>query len=318
MTKRKLIILLAITALAFLTACSDRIETPSEGENSTIVFRSKSENGIEASIIFCKGISKKTGNPIKADTIFTLNEKAKVYAAIKLSNRKLNEDKDLMFHIDWLDSAGNSFYKKRIELTSSDTSANLSSSISISPDKRNVGNYMVRVYLFRELIAEKYFQLEKTVKTPKESKKEEKPKKKINSKKKDINKKGVKPKVNNETLNAGIILCRKISKKTGKPIGAGIEFTIKEKAKVKAIVNFEKPGIKPNEQMKFYFNWIGPDGKIFYKKRIVYTSSNPSFTLSNSISIAPEKRKPGNYILQIVFKKKIIAEQKFELVISSN
>ena len=318
MTFRKLIILLPITALTFLTVCSDRIETPSEGKNSTITFRSKSANGIEASIIFCKGISKKTGRPIKADTIFTLNEKAKVYVAVKLFNRELNKDKDLMFHIDWLDSTGNSFYKKRIDLTPSDSSAILSSSISISPGKRNAGKYILRVYLFRELIAEKYFYLDKSVKKSKSNKKQETSKKKIKSEKKVENKISVKTKLTDETLNANIILCRKISKKTGKPIGAGNKFTIKEKAKVKSIVTFEKPGIKPNEQMKFYFNWIGPDGKIFYKKRIVYTSSNPTFTLSNSISITPEKRKPGNYTMQVVFKKKIISEQKFELVLSAN
>jgi len=318
MIHKKIIILLTITSLTFLTVCSERIETPSEGNNSTTIFRSKSSNGIEASIIFCKGISKKTGKPIKADTVFAINEKAKVYVAVKLFNRDFHKDKDLMFHIDWLDSTDNSFYTKRIDLAPSDSSAILSSSISISPEKRNVGKYMVRVYLFRELIAEKYFHLEKFVEKPKQFKKEEKPKKKIKSEKKDVNKKSVKPKVTSETLNASIILCRKISKKTGKPIGVGNKFTIKEKAKVKAIVTFEKSGIKSNEQMKFYFKWIGPDGKIFYKKRIVYTSSSPSFTLSNSISNTPKKRKPGSYTLQVVFKKKIIAEQKFELVIPSN
>ena len=310
--------MLTITSLAFLTVCSDRIETPSEGENSTTIFRSKSVNGIEASIIFCKGISKKNGKPIKADTIFTIKEKAKVYVAVKLFNREFHKDKNLMFHIDWLDSTGNSFYKKRIDLTTSDSSAILLSSISISPNKRNTGRYVVRVYLFRELITEKYFHLKKLVQKPKKIKKQEVTKKKIKSEKKDVNKKSVKPKVTNETLNASIILCRKINKKTGKPIGAGNKFTIKEKAKVKAIVTFENPKIKPNEQMKFYFKWIGPDGKIFYKKRIVYTSSNPSFTLSNSISITPEKRKPGNYTMQVVFKKKIISEQKFELVLPEN
>jgi hypothetical protein len=318
MTYIKIQILLAITALTFLTVCSDRIETPSEGENSTTIFRSKSANGIEASIIFCKGISKKSGEPIKADTVFNLKEKEKVYSVINLSNRKLNIDKDLMFHVDWLDSTGNSFYKKRIDLTPSDTSATLSSSISISPDKRNVGKYSIRIYLFRELIAEKYFHLGKLVKKQKEIKKEEKPKKKIISEKKDVNKKSVKPKVTNETLNASIILCGKISKKTGKPIGVGNRFTIKEKAKVKAIVTFEKPEIKPNEQMKFYFKWINPEGKIFYKKRVIYTTSNPSFSISNSISITPESKKPGTYTIQIVFKKKVIAEQKFELIVPNN
>ncbi|MCK7520722.1 MAG: hypothetical protein MZV64_24990 [Ignavibacteriales bacterium] len=81
-------------------------------------------------------------------------------------------------------------------------------------------------------------------------------------------------------------------------------FTIKDKAKVKAVVSIEKQDIKTNEQMKFYFEWIGPDGKSFYKKRVVYTTSNPFFTISNSISITPEKRQPGNYTLQSNFSQK--------------
>ncbi len=64
-----------------------------------------------------------------------------------------------MFHIDWIDSTGNSLYKKRIDLSPSDSSSRIISSISLSPPKRKVGEYIVRVYLFRELIAEKKFQL---------------------------------------------------------------------------------------------------------------------------------------------------------------
>jgi hypothetical protein len=314
MTHRNSILFLTIIILFFLTDCSDRVETPSIGENSTIIFPSKSTEGIEASIIFCKGISKKTGKPIKTDTVFSLNQKEKVYSLINLVNRDLNKDKVLMFHIDWLDSTGNSLYKKRIDLAPSDTTSSLISSISVSPEKRKPGKYSVRVYLFRELIAEKYFHLVKSINDSKNIKEKELTKKKNKPEKKGEIQKSVKPKVINEPLKTSIILCKKISKKTGKPIGVDTIFTMGDKAKVKAIVNFEKAEIKTNEQMKFYFNWIGPDGKIFYKKRIVYTTSNPIFSLSNSISISPEKRIQGNYKIQIVYKKKIIAERKFVLV----
>jgi len=315
MTYKKLIILLTIIAQTFLQVCSDRAVTPSEGDNSTIIFRSKSEKGIEASIIFCKGISKKTGKPIKADTVFTINEKAKVYSFVQLSNWKLNKNKELMFHIDWLDSTGNSLYKKRIDFTPSDSSSGFISSISVSPEKRKPGEYQVCLYLFRELIATKYFRLiEPVIISKNDTMNNNVSKKKIKSEKKDGNQKSVKPKVIKESLKTSIILCKKISKKTGKPIGVDTIFTIRDKAKVKAIVNFEKEEIKTNEQLKFYFNWKGPDGKIFYKKRIIYTTSNPIFSLSNSISISPEKRIQGNYKIQIVYKKKIIAEQKFVLV----
>jgi hypothetical protein len=317
MTHRKSILFLTIILLFFLTDCSDRVETPSIGENSTIIFPSKSTDGIEALIIFCKGISKKTGKQIKTDTVFSMNKKEKVYSLINLVNRDLNKDKVLMFHIDWLDSTGNSLYKKRIDLASSDTTSILTSSISVSPEKRKPGKYSVRVYLFRELIAEKYFHLVKSVNNSRNIKEKELTKKKNKPEKKDENQKSVKPKVIKESLKTSIILCKKISKKTGKPIGVDTIFTIREKAKVKAIVSFEKPEIKTNEQMKFYFNWFGPDGKIFYKKRIVYTTSNPIFSLSNSISISPGKRIQGNYKIQIVYKEKIIAEKKFELALSA-
>jgi hypothetical protein len=108
-------------------------------------------------------------------------------------------------------------------------------------------------------------------------------------------------------------LCKKLSKKTGKPIGVDSIFVIGEKANIKAVVNIEKSQVKADEQMKFYFEWIGPDNKTFYKKKIEYSTGDSTFTITNSISISPEKRQPGTYTLQVIFRKKIIAEQKFEL-----
>lgn len=314
MKHKILTIILIIIAQFFLQVCSDRLETPFEGENSTTIFRSKSATGIEASIIFCKGISKKPGNPIKADTVFTIKEKAKVYSLINLSNKEINKNKNFMFHIDWLDSSGNSFYKKRIDLPAGDSSSFITSSIALTPGKRKSGNYNLRVYLFRELIAEKNFQLvdDKPELESKEKTVVSTDKKKPN--KKENKKKTVKPKVKTEDISANIIFCRGVSKKTGKLLGEDSIFTIKEKRKVKAVVKIENHDIKTNQQMNFYFEWIGPDGKQFYKKKITYTTSNPAFTLSNSISIAPGKRNAGTYSLKVYYKKKIIAEQKFELV----
>ena len=56
-----------------------------------------------------------------------------------------------MFHVDWLDSAGNSFYKKRIDISPADSITSITSSISISPQKRQTGKYSVRVYLFQRI-----------------------------------------------------------------------------------------------------------------------------------------------------------------------
>jgi len=317
MKHKPIIFFLIAFAQIVLTVCSDRVDIPIQDGNSTIVYPSKSSNGIESSIIFCERISKRTNKPVKEGNIFAIKEEAKVYAVVNLINKNFYTDKELMFHIDWLDSTGNSFYKKRIDFSPNDSTSNIISSISISPQKRKVGNYIFRVYLFRELIAEKNFKLVESLPDSVTDKKQEVTKKKTKSEKKVEVNKSKKTKVKTENLEAKIILCRKLSKKTGKPIGVDTIFTIRDKEKVKAIVNFEKPGIKTNEQLKFYFNWIDSEGKIFYKKRIVYTTSNPSFSISNSISITPEKRKPGNYTVQVVFKKKILAEQKFELIVQN-
>jgi len=308
--------LFIITLLTLaINGCSSRNREPVILNDSTIVYSSSFETGTQPKITLSGKISKKTGKPIKTGTRFKLQENEKVYASVELEKRSKDSDRYLMFHIDWIDSSGKSFYKKRIDVTPGDTSSRITSSISISPEKRKAGKYNARVYLFRELIAEKKFLLVDSINDSANVKKKNKSEIKNNTEKKVKSKKTKKPEVETETVKASIVLCRKVSKKTGKPIGAATTFTIKDSAKVKAIVSIEKQDIKTNEQMVFYFNWIGPDGKSFYKKRVVYTTSNPFFTISNSISITPEKRQPGNYKLRVSYRKKIIAEQQFELVI---
>jgi hypothetical protein len=304
----------AVLALC-ISGCSGREDKPVILNDSTIIYSSISETGIQTKITLSNKISKKTGRPIKADTIFKLQEKSKLYASVNLEMQSKNNDRDLMFHIDWIDAFGKSIYKKRIDISPSDTSSRIISSISITPEKRKTGNYILRVYLFRELIAEKKFQLVESTKESATVKKKSKSVDNIKTDEKVKKRKNIKAEVKTESIKASIVLCRKVSKKTGNPIGAATTFTIKDEAKVKAVVSIEKQDIKTNDQMKFYFEWIGPDGKAFYKKRVVYTTSNPFFTLNNSISITPEKRRPGNYTLQISFRNKIIAEQKFELVL---
>ncbi|MDZ7625682.1 MAG: hypothetical protein U5J96_14715 [Ignavibacteriaceae bacterium] len=303
-----------ITAVLFLciSGCSGRKDKPVILNDSTIVYSSISETGIQPKITLSNKISKKTGKLIKPNSVFELKNQSKLYASVDL--QEAENERDLMFHIDWIDAFGKSFYKKRIDISPSDSSSRIISSISITPEKRKTGNYLVRVYLFRELIAEKNFQLVELKTDSASVKKKSKSVDKIKTDEKIKKRKTIKPEVKTESIKASIILCRKVSKKTGKPIGTATTFTIKDEAKVKAVVSIEKQDIKTNEQMKFYFEWIGPDGKSFYKKRIVYTTSNPFFTISNSISITPEKRQPGNYTLKVSFRKKIIAEQKFELI----
>lgn len=300
----------AVVYFLSIPGCASREKEPMTLADSTIYYASKTHTESFKGISLSNKLSRKTGKPIKPGTTFVLDEKAKLYAFIE---NDFSKDKELLFHVDWIDSSGNSFYRKQVEIAPDDSMSSIVSSISISPQKRDKGSYSVRLYLFRELIAEKNFKLLDSADYSKIVEENIKPKEK-QSAKKDSDKKIQKVKKETEQISADILLCRKISKKTGKPIGAGTEFTINEKAKVKAVVSFNKPDVKTNEQMKFYFEWIGPDGKVFYKKRIVYTTSIPNFSLTNSISISPEKRMPGVYEVQIIYKKKIIAKKNFELI----
>jgi len=315
--QKVLLIGLTTTVILFVSDCSSRENSPVTLDDSTIIYPSKSEAGINVKITFSNRITRKSKKPLNVDSVFSIRKKAKVYATVELIKYKSQIHKELSFHLDWLDSTGNSIYKKRIDISPSKNASKFRSSISISPKKRNPGEYKIRIYLFRELIAEKEFELVESHTEQLPIKKKEISNKKSKSGKNDIVKKSIKTKIQSETTKAKITLCRKLSKITGNPIGVGTTFTIKDKAKLKAIVNIEKEKIKTNEQMTFYLKWKGPDGKVFYKKRIVYTSSNPNFTITNSITITPGKRLPGIYTLQVVFHKKIIAEQNFELIAQS-
>ncbi len=116
----------------------------------------------------------------------------------------------------------------------------LKSSISISPEKREPGIMLFRLFLFRELIAEKKFQLSDFVPISE----------------KEFN------------ISANITLFRKVGKKTGKKIGEGTVFTIKKKAKVRAIVDLGNLDEYLEDELKFRLEWIGPNSKSFYTKKI--------------------------------------------------
>lgn len=271
--------------LQALSGCSSRDETPITKIDSTIVYPSKKPDGVNVNITLCRKVGRKTGKRIGVGTVFTIMDKAKVLALFDLENRKLFTDKKMMFHAEWIGPNGKSFYRKRIDLLPDDSSSTLKSSISITPEKRQPGIYTVRFFLFRELIAEKKFELRDEVI--------------ITGKEFDI--------------TANIILYRKMGKKTGKMIGAGTVFTIKNKAKVRALINLNNRDDYLNNELKFKVDWIGPDSNSFYSKKIALSPGDSSSTIRSSISITPEKRQPGNYIFRVYLYKTLLAEKKFEL-----
>ena len=224
---------------------------------------------------------------IKADS--------KLYTVIKLKNREYNFNKELQFHIDWLEQNGSLLYRKQVDFENGDSSNSILSFISITPDKRQAGDYKLRVYLFRELIAEKEFVLDTT--------KYEPPVEKI------IEKEKPKP-----VIAAHIILCRKISKKTGKLIGEGTSFEIKKKNKVLALVKLKNLPVAGNIKLKFYIDWIGSNDSSLFRKKTDLIVKDSTATIESSISIPPDKREQGNYTVKVYLSKNLLAQKKFELI----
>jgi len=283
--------LLIIILLMLLNACSERFGIPAKVENNSVIFLPKDNNGIIPSIIFGSKVSSKTGKVLNTDTVFTIKEDAKLYAVIDLKNRELNFDKALQFHINWLEPDGSLLYRKEIILERKDSSSYITSSITITPDKRVAGSFMLQLYYFRELIAEKKFILQ--------------------PKKKDVANEIRIERLNR--INVNITLCRKIGGKTGKLIGTGTSFTIKKKNKVYAIIDLKNLNPETDRNLKISLEWTGPDSSSFYNKHFKLSPKDSTVRLESSITIYPNKRQPGNYSIKVYLLKDLIAEKIFAL-----
>jgi hypothetical protein len=270
-----------IAVWVFTSACSSRVPEAVILADSTIVFPPKDVSGITANITFSRYLAQKSGRQSAILTVFPLKEDGNVYAVISLENRLNHSDQELLFHVDWIDPVNNSFYKKQIDLLLGDSTVSLISSISVSPDKRMAGKYMVRVYLFRELIAEKYFELLDSVKV--------------------------------EKVSADIVFFKSIDKESGEMKGVDTVFEIRKKGILRAQINLHNLTIYKDEEVPIRLEWISPDGESFYSKKIDVKPADSVSSITGSISITPDKRQPGQYFLKAYLFDEMIAERKFVL-----
>jgi hypothetical protein len=151
---------LALVVQICSSGCSSRSGTQVANADSTWVYPAKDSGGIEANIVFCaKTPSKKTGQRRNVRDTFRATDKAKVYAFVDLENQFALGDRPLDFHLVWIGPNQKSFYKKRIEYLPTDSTSTLRSRITLPPARREAGTYSFRVYFFRELIAERSFEV---------------------------------------------------------------------------------------------------------------------------------------------------------------
>jgi hypothetical protein len=110
-------------------------------------------------ITFCTGIDRKSGDRLGVDSVFNIQETKRIHAFIDFAHNNDHSLSALSFRIEWIAPDSTVFFSKSHEITPVDETSMLSSSISVSPDKRAAGKYQLRVFLFEEFIANKRFEL---------------------------------------------------------------------------------------------------------------------------------------------------------------
>ncbi|MCD4734582.1 MAG: hypothetical protein K8R53_00935 [Bacteroidales bacterium] len=279
--------ILLLTLFVILgNGCTSRYNTPELQDDQTKIYPAKDPEAVTAKITFYKKSDKKTGILIGKGTDFIMREKGWIRAGISLNNLFVKNTNPEMFHVNWIGPNGRMVYRKRIDVAPGDSTHTFSSSIAGSPEKREPGKYLLRLYYFRELIAEKEFEL-----IPES---EEVPR-------------------TVDGISGSVTLCRKYSKKSGKRIGIDFVFVIKKKARVRAFIDLEGRFVNENLELVFHVDWIGPDGKSFYRKKIEMPPDDSSTVFRSSVSITPEKRQPGDYQLRVFLFNELLAEKQFKL-----
>lgn len=265
-------------------SCSERVAEPVMMPDSTIVYPAKDPDDISAGITFSLYHSQKSGRQWAISDVIPLKENENVYAVIGLENRFNYLQRDLMFHVDWIGPDGRSVYLKRIDLPEGDSTSSLVSSISIEPEKRPSGKYLLRAYLFRELIAEKYVELCDEGEM--------------------------------EKVAGDIIFYKSMDQETGEMKGVDTVFEIKKKGILRAQVNLTNLDVYEDEELPFRMEWTGPDGGSFYNKKVDLLKDDSAAFINSSISITPDKREPGEYFLKVYLFDEMVGEKTFVLKLS--
>jgi hypothetical protein len=242
------------------------------------------EGKLSANITLCKNLGKTSAKPLFAGVTFPISEKERVLALIEIENFTLTGNKPQQFHIEWINSNGVSIFRRQITQILSDTAYTIQS--SLSSGSRTLGNYLIRVYHFRELIAEKAFRF-----------------------------------IDEQTYNdsiaqyigASITFCQRVEKNTGGLVGIDTVFHVGKKSWVNAVVSFKNKPFDENEELKFLMEWIAPDSLGGYNRRITISAGDSAYTLRSSISATSEKRIPGEYQVNLYLFRQLLNQKKFLL-----
>ncbi len=280
---RRIVFWVMLIAVLVLTGCWSRNDKPDIDENGLSIYTPKNSEDVSTRITLCKKISKRTGKPLKVGNIFGIKENDFLRAFIEIENRYQTKG-DLLFHALWIGPDGKSFFLKETVLTPADSTSSFVSSISLSPNFRQPGEYLLRLYHFRELVAEKKFLLVPFEELPEEPK-----------------------------IEAQVLFCKRIERETGKPVDIDSVFKTSKKGKIFAVVDLKNLIAGDDVELKLRFEWRNPGGKVIFRKKESFFPDEDFATFRSSISIPPDKRKPGIYSFRVYLSNRLLAEKKFEL-----
>jgi hypothetical protein len=144
-----------------------------------------------------------------------------------------------------------------------------------------------------------------------------------------------------DSFHGELVLCRKLSRKSGRPIGAATEFQMSEKSAVEALVDFRNA--EPGKTYTVHMVWLKPGGKEMFRKYAevrlepvgegyrsvihwrkaedlnsvkeeIQESAEPAFSLSTKLNTSLKRnREPGEYSFRVYLWRELYLEQAFTL-----
>jgi hypothetical protein len=149
-------------------------------------------------------------------------------------------------------------------------------------------------------------------------------------------------KADHSGFSAEITLCRKVSKRSGRPIGEDVVFHPAARSYVNALVDFR--GVREDRTYVIHLVWVKPDGKDLFRKyveavpviteqgerhtlvtwldaedlhkvkRDTIPAEGPEFQLQTRLNISNKRaRDPGQYALRVYLDRRFLGEKTFEV-----
>lgn len=146
-----------------------------------------------------------------------------------------------------------------------------------------------------------------------------------------------------DAFSVDLTLCRKVSRKSGRPIGENDEFSIAAKSYVNALVDFNQ--VKPGRPYVVHLVWVRPDGRELYRKyaqvqqftaepgqyrteitwldatdlhdikRETLSSDFPGFTLDSRFNISTAReRETGKYAFHVYLDRRLLMTRDFLVI----